>query len=102
MRQQSEKINKLRESSELKQKNLLKSKENEEKQFQTHLSKFVENFIKKDEALKSNKLKKSLKFKRFLILLDKECFNELNRKKIEQENMLKLEKIKRIQKNKNL
>ena len=56
LRQQSEKILKLKKNSELNQKNLLKSKEIEEKQFNEHISKFVENLMKKEEVLKSKKI----------------------------------------------
>ena len=48
-----EKVDKLKENSSIKQKNLLKMKEIEEKHFENNLSKVVSNMIKKDEIIKS-------------------------------------------------
>ena len=52
---QSEKLGKLKESSVMKQKTLIKLKENEEKTYNEYLSKFVSSLTKKQEVLKSKK-----------------------------------------------
>jgi len=46
-------LGKLKESSEIKHNNFLKTKENDEKQFNENLSKFVGNLMKKEEFSKS-------------------------------------------------